>query len=73
MFRTIISRLIAGPIAALVTWLVGLGLDLDPAFADHLTEATTILLMAVALTVYGLVHKLVDRKANPDDVAKERV
>lgn len=68
--RTVISRILAPIIAALVGWLTSMGLDLDPAFGVALQEAATWFLLAVFTMLYGLIHRLIDRKVNPADVAK---
>lgn len=68
--RALISRIIAGPIAAVVAWLVGLGLEVGADFQTALTDTVTLLVLAVATALYGVVHKLIDRKVNPTDAAK---
>lgn len=68
--RTFISRIIAGPIAALVAWLAGFGLEVGADFETALTETATLLILAVALPLYGVVHRWIDRFANPSDAAK---
>lgn len=67
--RVFISRIIAPVIAALVGWLTSIGLDLDPGFGPALTEATTWLILAIFGAIYGIVHRLIDKKLNPGDVA----
>jgi hypothetical protein len=67
--RAVISRIIAPIIAALAAWLTAAGLDLDPGFVTAATEAATFLLLAVFGLVYGVAHKLIDRKVNPADDA----
>lgn len=67
--RTFISRLIAGPIAAFVAWLIGMGLEIGADFETALTEATTLLLLAVGTAAYGVIHKLIDRHVHPSDSA----
>lgn len=67
--RALISRIVAGPIAALVAWLVGMGLELGAGFETALTETVTLFLVAVLTVLYGVVHKLIDKVVNPGDVA----
>lgn len=67
--RAVISRIIAGPIAALVAWLIGLGLELGVGFETALTEVTTLLVLAVLTSVYGVLHKVIDKRVNPRDLA----
>lgn len=68
--RTIISRILAGPIAAFVAWLVGMGLELGADFETVLTETAVLFGIAVVTALYGAVHKLFDRRFNPADTAK---
>lgn len=73
--RVVIGR-IAGALAALiVTWVVGaLGLEVSAdqhaGIVQWLSEGLTALGTFVALLVYALVHKAVDSRTNPGDVAK---
>lgn len=68
--RAIISRLLAGPIAAFVAWLIGLGIEVTSDEQTALTEAATLLVFAIITSLYGVVHKLLDKKINPADTAK---
>lgn len=68
--RAFVSRIVAGPVAALVAWLVGMGLELGAGFSTALTEAATLFGVAVVTALYGVVHRLIDRRGvNPADAA----
>lgn len=71
--KQFISRIIAAPIAALVTWLVAaltdVGIAVGPGFAAVTEETLTLLALAVFTAVYGVAHKLIDRYVNPADDA----
>lgn len=61
--KGIIGRVIAGPIAAAAGWVVGVaGLPVEAA-----AEATTAVVGAVTLVVYGVGHKLLDGILSGDD------
>lgn len=64
-----ISRIVAGPIAAFVAWLVGLGLELGAGFETALTEVVTLFVIAAVTSAYGVIHRLIDKRLNPGDVA----
>lgn len=68
--NAIISRLVAPFIAAIVAWLVGLGLDLGADFQTALTDVATLFVGAVMLALYGLIHKKIDSRINPSDDAR---
>lgn len=68
--RTLVSRIIAGPIAALVMWLIGMGIEVGTGFETALNEAATLLVIAVGGSLYGVAHKLLDKRINPLDAAK---
>jgi hypothetical protein len=69
--RTYISRIIAGPIAALVAWLAGTGLALGAGFETALTEVAVLLVLAIGTALYGVVHKVIDGwGVNPADDAR---
>lgn len=70
--RVYISRIVAGPVAALVAFLVGLGLELGAGFETALTEVITLFAIAVLTSAYGVVHKLIDKRLNPGDVASTK-
>lgn len=67
--RTVISRLVAGPIAALVAFLAGLGLEVGADLETALTQTATLLIMAIVLPVYGALHRWIDQRVNPIDAA----
>lgn len=67
--REFISRIVAPLVAGLVTWLGSVGLNLGPDFGAALTETAVILLTAVFTLIYGVVHRIVDKFANPADAA----
>lgn len=67
--RALISRIVAGPIAALVTFLVGLGIEVGAGFETALTDAVTLFILAVLTSAYGVIHRLIDKRVNPGDVA----
>lgn len=61
--RRALGRVLAAPVAAFVGWL---GAGALPASGD---EATATMVSALTLAVYGVLHKLVDHFANPEDRA----
>jgi peptidoglycan L-alanyl-D-glutamate endopeptidase CwlK len=69
--RTIISRIAAAIVAVLLTFVAGtLGVDVSPAIHDSLVEGVTLLGLGVWGILYAVLHKLIDHKINPTDVAK---
>lgn len=61
--KTIISRLLAAPLAAATGWLVGVGI-IPPEAAQEWSAA---IVGAIVLAAYGLIHKLLDNVMNPND------
>lgn len=64
-----ISRIVAPIVAGFATWLASKGLDVGPEFTASLTNAAVILLMTIFSTLYGVVHRVIDRFVNPTDEA----
>lgn len=69
--RAIISRVAAAIVAVLLTFFAGtLGVEVSPAVHDSLVEGVTLLGLGLWGVLYALLHRLIDRKINPADVAK---
>lgn len=69
--RAIISRVAAAIVAVLLTFFAGtLGVEVSPAVHDSLVEGVTMLGLGLWGVLYALLHRLIDRKINPADVAK---
>lgn len=67
--RTFISRILAGPIAALLTWLGGEGAEVLLGIETILTETAVLITLGLFGSLFGVVHKGIDRKVNPADDA----
>jgi hypothetical protein len=65
--RVFISRLLAGPIAVAVAWLVSQGLGAEAIAVVN--AVADLIVAAVGLSAYGITHRLIDRQVNPSDVA----
>ena len=63
LLRRVLGRVLAAPLAALVGWI---GPEYLPVAPGEFREALT---GALVLVVYGIVHKLIDAKVNPQDDA----
>lgn len=71
LMRTIIGRIAAVVAATITTWLISfLGVGISEQGTAELTEALTLIGVLVWGLIYAVVHKLIDRKVNPMDVAK---
>ena len=68
--RPLLSRLIAPFAVAIVAWLAAHSIPLPADFAARLGDLGTDLAYALLLASTGIVHKLIDRRANPKDDAK---
>lgn len=66
-FRILVSRIFAAVVAMLAASTVRHGIELSPELQSHLVEV----LVGISLIVYAVVHKLVSRRFNPADVAKQ--
>lgn len=67
-FKTVIGRVVGAGVGAAAGYLAGKGLPtIDPDASAQLTNAVT---GGVMLGGYAIVHKLVNRKVNPNDTAK---
>lgn len=66
--RELISRLIAPFIAAFVLWL-GHYLPLGPEFQQSLSDVVVLFIGALFTAIYGVFHKIIDKKTNPLDAA----
>lgn len=74
IFRVLAGRLIGAIVAGLSTFLLakfGVGLDAD--VQQQITEAGAIFLMVVFTAIYGIVHKVVNKKLNPGDTASAKL
>ncbi len=68
--RAIIGRIAAVIVAFIVTFVAGtLGVEVTEDTAATLTEAVTLLGMALFTIVYAVGHKLINRRINPADAA----
>ena len=72
--RPFLSRIIAPLVTALLTYLaVHFGLNFGEDAAGHITETAVIAVIAGMQIVYGLVHRVVDKKVNPGDTASSHL
>lgn len=71
--RPYLSRLIAGLVTMLLTWLMSHGIDLGTDAAGGLTEAGTALAIGGFTIIYGLIHRTLDKKLNPGDAASSHI
>lgn len=70
--RPFIARIVAAISGGIVAFLAGtLGLPVSEEAATFIREGITALGMAVWLVGYAVVHRLISRVTNPNDVAKE--
>lgn len=69
--RPIFSRVVAALVAALLGYLAHKGIDLGLSEAQHqeFADALTAVASGIALSVYGVVHKMTSAKTNPTDAA----
>jgi hypothetical protein len=69
--RPFLSRVIAAGLAAGIGFIATkLGIDIDSA---HATELATSVGTFLALAVFGIAHKLLDKKLNPGDAASKHM
>jgi hypothetical protein len=68
-----IGRLLAAWIAGFFGWLmVRYGIAVPDAAQTKLVEAIVGVVIPIAISLYAIVHKLIDAKVNPADAAKGR-
>lgn len=68
--RVLLGRLIGTAVAGLATWLmIHYGIVLDQDTQQKVTESAVVILMIVFSVIYGITHKLVNKKLNPGDTA----
>lgn len=67
--RAVISRLISPLIATLAVWLVGVGFLREDDAATFISSGVTLVELLIWGMVYGVGHRLIDRRANPADAA----
>lgn len=68
IIRVLLGRLIGAGVGAATGYAAAKGIArLDPACTDSVTRVITD---AAMLAGYGVAHKLINRKVNPNDAAK---
>lgn len=68
--RVFLSRVLAPLIASFAAWVaVRFGVDIDAANQQQLIESIIVWVLTIFTVVYGIAHKLIDRKLNPGDAA----
>lgn len=72
--RPIIGRLIAAWVAGFCTWLaVRFGVVIPEEAQTKMIESLVMWVIPILLTLYSLIHKLVNSKVNPGDGAKPKM
>lgn len=71
--RVILGRVVGGWVASLVAWLtLRYGIEVSNDQVQTVVANVVTVMMFVFTTLYAVLHKAIDRKLNPGDVAKER-
>lgn len=71
---TILGRVIAAWIAGLATFLMTkYGVLIDAEQQKHLVEYTVGLILPLFITIYSILHKVLNKKLNPGDAASVHI
>lgn len=70
IFRPIISRILAAPVAALAAWLfLKWKIDIDTATQSQMVETLVAWIIPIFAAVWAVLHKIIDKYVNPADAA----
>ena len=74
LLRPFISRLIAGPVVAIVGWLaVHYHIVIDPSYATTKVTEAVIVIFGVLSPLAGILKQIIDVKLNPSNAAHPKL